>query len=399
MDKLRKLAEEHSKELESTRLQDSITNAIGDRRGRDFLDYISELESRLGWGCVVDILVSAQHGKYSTPVTLGTQKRKVEPLKFREVLFGLFSHSGLEPVNVSTTDILDELRESESFVEANSLFGALIEDHIHHQIESGDLLFFSGDTLVSTIGKRIIQLQEDQVKSFVLAVSNGSIKIEKLWKTELGRRILADLGVKGCQLPPGGDVIQILDVSRPGLDGRQEEIIEHRDPLDIPSLPIYHRLLEAMVQYNIGELQDLGSQWASPVLDHQISESLKYYLENGNPEDYRQYLDGLNALIAVRATQSISTLQKLIERVDKPRISAPAALALGNFFHDSTVSILIETACSKLDETGEAALKSLERIHSLTPEAEPIIRQAATGDCQSARRLNAILQKRSWKPS
>lgn len=395
--KLRKLAEQHSDNLESARIQDSITNSIGDRRERDLLDQISEIEKSWGWDRVVEILVSAQVAEYSTPMTLGFQRKKLEPLKFREMLFGLFSYSGFEPLNVSTEEILRRLREGQSFVEANSLFQSLIEEHIVEQIESGDLLFFSGGSCIPQLGNRIRSLQEDQLDNLALVDMKGRAHLGNLWKRELGRRVLADLGVEGDTVDIEGDVIQILRASFPQIViGQKKDGLDSQLPA-MPSLPIYNRLLKAIIQHDVDALQEIGSQWAYPVLDYYVSESLKQYLEDGSPEKYREYLDGLNAHIAVRAMESISTLQKLIERNEIPRISAPAALALGNFSTKSAISILIERVCSASDETSDAALKSLERIHNLTPEAEPMIRIATETSCYSAAKLRGILEKRTWK--
>jgi hypothetical protein len=240
-------------------------------------------------------------------------------------------------------------------------------------------------------------LQEDQLNNLALVDMKGKARLGNLWKRELGRRVLADLGVKGNTVDIEGDVIQILRASFP-----QIVIGQKKDGLDsqlspMPSLPIYDRLLTAIIQHDVDALQEIGSQWAYPVLDYYVSESLKRYLEDGSPEKYREYLAGLNGHIAVRAMESISTLQKLVERNEIPRISVPAALALGNFSTKSAISILIERVCSASDETSDAALKSLERIHNLTPEAELMIRLATETSCYSAAKLRGILEKRTWK--
>lgn len=400
LDELRKRAEQHSRNLEAARVQESITNAIGDRRGRELLDQISEIEKHSGWEHVVEILASARVAEYSTPIALGFQKRKLEPLKFREVLFELFSCSGFEPIDVPTEEILGRLHEVDSFVKANALFQSLIEDYTLNQVQSGDLLFFSGDSLISDITKRINSLQESQMENLVLPSVNGNVQLQRLWRTELGRRLLADLGIKGTTLDFDSDVIQILTVSFPGLTTTTEEQVKVNSRIsNIPSLPVYDRLLTAIIHHDIEDLQNLGSQWAYPILDYYVSESLRGYLESDSTEQYRSYLNGLNAHIAVRAAESIATFQKLIERIDVPRVSEPAALAMGNFFTESAIAVLLEKVCSTLDETSEAALKALQRIHDFTPEAEPMIRLAAEGNCRSAARLKGILETRIWSSS
>ncbi len=400
LDELRKRAEQHSRNSEKARVQESITNAIGDRRGRDLVDQISKIEKHSGWEHVVEVLASARLAEYSTPIALGFQKRKLEPLKFREVLFGLFSCSGFEPIDVPTEEILNQLYEVDSFVKANTLFRALIENHASNQIKSGDLLFFSGDSWNSDITERVNSLQESQMENFVLPSVNENVQLQKLWRTELGRRLLANLGVKGTILNLDSDVIQILTVSFPGLTTTTEKQVKANSQIpNVPSLPVYDRLLTAIIEHEIEDLRNLGSQWAYPVLDYYVSESLRDYLESDSPEEYRRYLSGLNAHIAVRAVESISTFQKLIERIDVPRVSEPAALALGNFFTEPAIAVLLEKVCSTLDETSEAALRALQRIHDFTPEAEPMIRLAAETNCRSAARLNAILETRIWSSS
>ena len=82
------------------------------------------------------------------------------------------------------------------------------------------------------------------------------------------------------------------------------------------------------------------------------------------------------------------------------RLVTPATMALGNFYHESSAAALLETLCNrKKNKILEAAVTALDNLYIRTPEAEAILVQNMTLQCNNPGLLKRIYKRLSKKKS
>ena len=80
-------SKEKAKEFEEEKIVNIIVNAISARNHRNLIDTLSELEQSRGWQSVIEYLINANEKTYTSNLV---PNAKLEPLKYREVIFNLF---------------------------------------------------------------------------------------------------------------------------------------------------------------------------------------------------------------------------------------------------------------------------------------------------------------------
>jgi hypothetical protein len=113
---------ERAEIAEKERTLEDIVNAIGERRSRDLLDIVATVEQDKGWNTALEHIITAADKEYSTPASFGKQRTRIEPLKFREMIFSLLSCDGLEPVQTDTMTLLQMLKSNISLADASQSF-------------------------------------------------------------------------------------------------------------------------------------------------------------------------------------------------------------------------------------------------------------------------------------
>ena len=323
-----------------------ITDAIGERRYRDLQDILSQIEQERGWKEIVSHLSKVPDFQYSLPIGAGPIKSKVETLKFREGIFSLLSCCGLEPATITTTDLLDYLKTTDSLVDASSEARNHLEIVITEQIQSGDLLFFDTslfDSCISnSLAKEIDQLQREQISTILLTQNGNEYDIQPLWYNEIGRQTLSMIGIKGNQINQEqmDTVLSVIQV--PVFIGDETSTI--KSMMHEPSNSSYLELLDSIINHDINNLCSLGSMLSYPILKAILEESLDHYITNPTSERFRTVLIGVNAHIRIRTLDSIGFLEQLAQSKDI-RLATTAITALGNFYHESSASALVDILC------------------------------------------------------
>ncbi len=371
-----------------------ITDAIGDRRIQDLLDLVAETEIRYGWPTALIYLERAKNETYSVPAGIGGPRLSIEPLKYREALFALFSSSGVEPIATETSDLLAGLSSTISFASASNQFAASALSLARKQIESGDTIFFeSVDGHSSAELESVLELKNHEtLNKMTISKKEGHIDLLPLWHTDMGRKTLSQLGV-GRYTTLDGDVLHDIQILL-GVTIREDCTMEAKLPF--PTHSDYRRLLQAIMDVDVQTLCSLGSKHAVHTLDFLLSKAISDYEEMPNTSNYQQYLYFLNAHVRVRAPGSVRTLQRILQMDDR-RLSMPAICALQYFYDEQAVSTLIDIVCESRDDeavsTAHAALKSM---HSKSPVVEPLILETLDSSCRHAELLRTLLKMKRW---
>jgi hypothetical protein len=378
-----------------------VVEAIGDRRSRDLLDLVARTERDLGWSSTAEILSHASAGTYHPRRYSQSHGTQVEALKHREMIFELMSCSGLEPVGFDVNKKLMELSSQDSFAKATTEFSQAAIDSASSQVAGGDTLFFDSSCMQLPIELRtaIEEQQVQKLKHINIYRSDSKLDLTQVWYTEIGRKLLTDLGIKGYTTRITDE--SLLDVIRVSLrsvvpiTGSSNDMpLSHS--IDEPSNPIYRRLLAAIVNQDIKDLTILGSNLCSPTLSLLIREHLQAYEKSKRSLDYNALLFLLDTLIAVRSIDLIQTVADMIKHPE-PRVSIPAVYTLSNFYHESAVAILLREICSsKVKELIKTCLQALEYVHMRTPVAEPMITEAIRSECCKKVVLEQMLNRKSW---
>ena len=378
-----------------------MVEAIGDRRSNDFLDLVAGCESQLGWDYASDILSEASAEFCMSPRPNTFQVLPFQPLKLREMIFGLMACSGLEPAALDLKTTFESMRTQNSLADARRAFSHLVIESLAAQVSSGDTLFLDPQTdgLPDDLKHAIETRQASDIKVSAVVDTQDSLDLSALWLTEPGRRVLTDLGVRGHCISSGDrsllDVIQVsLGSTIPIHRGTEQS---HKVlSLVRPTQPEYLRLHSAMIEHDLREISVLGSGLSAPTLNAITKNTLSEYEKSLKSNGYRQFLLCMDAIVAIRATDSISTLAELMESRN-PRISFPAVNALGNFYQESAAAILIEKILSSRNrQFTDACCLALEHIHERTPIAEPLILEAIETGQKRRRALKRILSKKLW---
>jgi hypothetical protein len=375
-----------SDEKERTQI---ISNAIGDRRDRDLVDIIAQIEQDDGWSSALEYLIQAEHRKYTSPITMGSNETALEKLKYREVVFGLLSCSGLEPVPMDTSLLLKELDSETSLVDASRSLVTKLEDQAINQIGRGDTLFFDFTENISISQETVDMLQRTRIKKIGnISLKQGeTIEITPLWYCELGRLALANLGIKGTSIPSDTfDRVSSVIHEPISLAEESTEIVL-KDEDSGPSNENYQQLLIQIIQQNVNGLGQLASRHALPTLNVLLDEASSLYKDSQSAAGFKEILHSINAHIAVRTLSSLIALEKT-SQMTNTRIATLAILAIGNFYHESATSTLVDILCiSKKREIMETVTQSIITNHKFCPEADYVISNRLDRECTNRGKL------------
>lgn len=393
----RERAELSARETTLTRLAD----AIGERRERDLLDIVATLEHESDWSTALRYIMDVADREYSVPASFGKAQTRIEPLKYREMVFALLSSSGLEPVEPTTASLLQMLESYSSLAEASQAFLTHLNELAMKQIESGDALFFDLSNHPLQGSNEMIKLLESlrvkQIRSSILKRENGNVDITPLWFSEYGRTALAELGIKG-QTTSNDQIDLVLSVIQvsPTIK-RSIKIAEESETPKVshvePSNEAYKRLHLDIIDQNLDGLIMHGSIQSIPTLSIMLDTIVSKYMSSESSGDYRQLLQCINSHVAVRDLNSILVLERLLKTRNN-RIISPAITALGNFYHESSALAIAELLCSQKDDSiTELAIPALANIMSKCPEVIPAIKGTLDSDCKNKKPLRQLLDR------
>lgn len=385
------------------RLQEFV-DAIAERRSRDLLDLTAATERELGWPAALQHLKRAAEMDYSLPVSPGGCPTRLEPLKYREMVFGLFSCTGLEPVNIDTGALLSELEGEASMVAASLRFSERVCQLAVEQITSSESFFFEQSMVISDCRPEMQSafetLRDNELKRMKPVICGDTIDIASLWSTEIGRRALAELGVKGKQLPLSED--SVLPVIQRML-GTQSDWYDDSRPLRPqeyakPSNHMYSLLLASIIDQDQEVLRSLGSRHAVLTLNALLDSHIAVYETKESSEDYRNLVYCINSHVAIRTQESVAILGKLAN-MDDARVVTPAVVALSGFYHESAVSVLIDIVCNtRTKEILGTSLSALENIVKKSPEARYMIHITLRSGRPNRNRLKRVYQRMPKDP-
>ena len=399
LDRLLKKSRKRVAEIGDRDKLDEIANAIGDRRERDLLDLLANIEARNGWETVVQFLIESSKSTYSAPIGAGGNQRRIEPLKYREMIFATFSSAGLEPVNHDTVSLLDELRGEESMVSATRTFAARVQNLAIEQFQGGDALFFDLTSMSSSLPTDMIEMAEaihkKQMHELIIPVSRKQAHVKQLWHSEYGRTALAEQGAKGnrlllSDLDPVLSVIQ-LRTGRQPMTKEDDSFLEA--PAVSPANIDYGNLLTMIINQDINGLGLLGSKCSHPLLNTVIESAVVDYQQDKSNNLFRKFISCINCHVQVRSLNSLATFERIMQ-LDNNRLATPVTIALGNFHHESAASVLIELACRTRNKDVEAAsLASIANIHRKCPEVEVALDTVLASECRNRVRLKRMQKK------
>ena len=392
LERLREACLRRCEEIEDNETTQQIADAIGDRRLEDLVDIIARAETKYGWNTTVNYLINSAEYQYPAPLGSGIFRADVEPLKYREMIFALFSCTGYEPIPETTGSILQRLAEEESSVQASHVLAAIAEEQTEIQIENGDASFFNLTRIDSTFPENLktkIELRQDaEIRNLYLVRDDDNVNIEPLWYTEIGRQALSSLGIQGTIITPQhfDIVISVLQVSQDtkstlmqSMSSPNEEVPELIPPSNLD----YRDLLRYSIEQDIDGLRSCASRYSVDLLNTLLTKSLVAYNQRLSSDSYRGFLLSIGTYVTVRTIDSIISLQRLTIN-SNPRIATPAAVAIGNFYHASSVSTLVELICrTKNKEVQNAAINATKHLSTKYREVSVIIRNALTADCRN----------------
>ena len=404
LERLLKASRKRVAETEEHDKLDEIVNAIGDRRERDLLDLLANIEAKDGWGTTIQFLIKSARSTYSAPIGAGSGQRRIEPLKYREVIFAAFSSAGLEPVNCDTVALLDELRGEESMVTATRTFADRVQNLAIEQFQSGDALFFDLTSMSSSLPTDLIKMAEaihkKRMHEIIIPVNKNQAHLETLWHSEHGRIALAEQGVKGNRLPLS-DLASVLSVIQLKI-GHQPRTKDDNSPLEVPEVSPtnveYGNLLTMMTNQDIDGLGHLGSKYSLPLLSTVLESAVAAYQQDKSTNLFRRFISCMNSHVQVRSLNSLATFERIVQ-LDNSRLVTPVTVALGNLYNESAGSVLIELACrTRSKEVEAASITSIANIHRKCPEVEVELNKVLVSECRNHGRLKR-LQKRILKTS
>jgi hypothetical protein len=375
-----------------------IANAIGDCRYRDLVDIVARIEGEDGWTTALEYLMKAERQKYSSPMTIGQDKTGLEELKYREMIFELLSCSGLEPITTDTVELLKELDDKSSLVDASHNLVSRLEVLAVEQIQNGDTLFFDFTENVSVSQETVNllnQVRNENMNSISLERNDNLINIEPLWYCEYGRLALSTLGVKDNVVDSDilESVLSVIQAPRTN----ETKIVDVQSFTDIeedtqsqPSNSVYRKLHTHLIRHEVNELSLLGSRHAVPLLNTLLDEASSAYEESSSISDYKEILGYINAHISIRNVESILVLEKS-SQMKNTRIATAAILAIGNFYHESSAATLVKLFCTrKNDEIIKVVAKAIENVYKKCPEADRVIVDSLDTECRNHGKLKKL---------
>ena len=396
-----KASKKKAKESEEETLVHHIIKAISSRKHKDLLDLLGRIEQSSGWSTVIDYLIKVEGKTYLSNMRLEESEVKLEPLKFREVIFNLFHCGGLEPVNADTITLLKNSSHETSIGDAIHGFSQRVEELVWKQINITDLLFFSPPYdniwISDDLMNHILDFQRKEINNLVLWKKDNKINIESLWYSELGRQALSSIGSQGFyisseELSQVLTVIQVSPKPQPKILNSTDHKVKQYEPIS-PSNPDYKLLLNSIIKRKYQTLRNLGSKHSIPTLNNILYDDLKNYENNASSDNYQKILNMINCHVAVRALSSIPILEQLSQLKDE-RIATISIIALGNFFHESAALALVHLSCNKRNnEVIRKSLASLENLYDNYPETISIIEDALKANCTNYGKLNQLYKK------
>ncbi len=404
LDRLLKESRMRIAEIEERDKLDEIANAIGDRRERDLLDLLANIEAGNGWGTAVQFLIESAKSTYSAPIGAGGRQRRIEPLKYREVIFATFSSAGLEPVNYDTVALLDELQDEKSMVSAIRTFAARVQNLAIEQFQNGDALFFDLTSMSSSLPTELIEMAEaihkKRIHELIIPVNGKQAHLKQLWYSEYGRIALSEQGIKGNKLLLF-NLDSVLSVIQLRI-GYRPMTKEDDSPLEVPEVSPanteYGNLLTMMINQDINGLGLLGSKYSLPLLNVVLESAVVDYQQDKSNNLFRNFISRMNSHVQVRSLNSLATFERIMQ-LDNSRLVTPITIALGNYYHESAASVLIELACRTRNKEVEAAsITSIANIHRKCPEVEVVLDKVLASECRNRGRLRR-LQKKLLKTS
>ena len=391
------------KESSEKEIINEIGQLIGDRRIDDVQDILVTVEQSSGWESALQNLRKSQDALYNYPIGLSDSKRKVEPIKFREVIFDILGYRGFDSINLSTDTLLGFLETKPSFTESCNSFYDYILPTFQDQISKSDTLFFEIERIDSILPASVLLQIETIRQNELVEIINRSgkdlIPIENLWFTEYGFQALSKLGISKSNLSEEEydivlSVIPVIDSIKNNISTKKSVDRE----FEKPSNPLYHELLQAFITNDINSLRLLGSRHASLYFESILNKTIDDYTANEKTENFRSYIKSLDNLISIRDIESVNSLHSIISK-DEPRLTTPSISSLGNFYHPSSVEILIEIICNRRNKViAEGSSTALRNILSKCPHFEYILKRHIESDCTYRARIKQLyleLAKRS----
>jgi hypothetical protein len=341
--------------------------------------------------------------KYISPITIGQDKTNLEQLKYREMIFELLSCRGFEPIIADTTELLNELDDKLSLIDASRYLFLRAKELAVEQIQTGDTLFFdfSENVSISTSTMNLLdKIRNENIDNISLELKEDMINIEPLWFCEYGRLALSALGKRGS-LVNSDTLDSVLSVIQVPLT--KSKLIKKvsvfsdakRNTQSRPSNVLYNRLLKYHIQHDINELSLLASRHSVPLLNSLLAEASSVYEDSSSQDDYKRILDFINAHISVRNVESVLALEKS-SQMKNTRIATMAILAIGNFYHESSASTLVNLLCTKKnDEIVKAIIRAIENVYKKCPEADQVITSSLDTECRNRGKLMKLHRRLS----
>ncbi len=385
-----------------------IINAIGDRRIRDVIDLIALYEQTYDWHYAINCLAESKKLHYESPISTWGQTTLIEPLKYREIVFELFSCSGFEAIPVSTSDILELAAEAESHSSATGLVTQFIIEKTEEHLNMGETLFLNIDGQYNAspkIRNQFIRILNKQISSVNLFYYQGLIDITNLWLTEIGRRTLSDIGVKGYLINPQLfesvlSVLPVSDVSKHHIRVRASHQT-YNDRIDeVITAPEYLELLDLVIKQDLEGIMRLGSKYAMPTISFVTKTTLDMYRAKGHPDNFSQMLKCLDCHLAIRHINSISTLEEIISLND-PRLGQISIKALGHYYHESAVNALLEIICTSknkeyLETAGDAIIQIAKKLPEVIMTLNEFLKSFSCRHSSRIKRLLRTLEKHQY---
>lgn len=406
-DRFHELREMIQREIEVghfRKMKELLVRAIADRREKDTMDILAGIEIESDWSTACDLLLEVEDATYVCPIGIENPVTELEPLKYREVIFSIFYSSGLEPVDIPTKKMINEVRACESMSSACNKFSSISMETARKQFDSGDTLFFNPMSFAELDGGFLNRLHSTRQANLIRINSldpNSPLDITPLWSDEICRRHLIDLGITGRFISDEdfSDVLSVIQQVSKGPPDSETIGLSEEFQLSSPSNKKYHQLHEALIDQNIADINALGSKHAVSVLKNVTESNLLTYRTEETSRRYREFLDSINSHVIVRSNDSIVVFQKIIEE-DFPRILTPVITALSNFYDESSASVIASILCRTISPTIlEHCVRSIKNLYTKCPEVLPQVKSMLNEDCHNHQKLEKLVKEFSKRES
>ena len=250
--------------------------------------------------------------------------------------------------------------------------------------------------------KKIELSQSQAIEGIHLSFSSGMVNITPLWYLEHSRRALANLGICNSMISRESfeiviSVLQVSNETRRNLVESLDNTKTESDDIPIrPENSLYSNLLDSISTCNVERLRALGSRHACPTFNHILRTYVDKYNSTGDSSEYRNLLFSLRDHVSIRWNDSIIAIAELSQLSDE-RITFDMINALGNFYHESSVSTLLDIFCrTKKRQIRNLILSTITHLGTRCPEAQGAVHQAMNQECLYSDELQKYYQK-TWK--